>query len=217
MANSSKQSMWSPSEWQTASDFYGKMISPSAYQDLWNAQSKNINTQWSNQAKQLAEGYTRGGVGSSALGRNIAQVGSQMYDSMYPQFLSQMLNNQMNAASGLTNVGSLSAELPLQVSSAMGNIGSQQTNQQVNPYLSMLSSLLGSSTTPTMYQPSTMTNILGSLSSVPWSSIFGGSSGTSANAQATALANALATTPSYNWSGMGSTTPTNAYSSSKWG
>lgn len=205
MANTS--SMWSPSEWSQASDYYTnslkgtsgalgtatnqatKMAGSDYYNNLWKSQQKNLMDTWSSKAKQLAEGYTSGGVGSSALGRNIAQTGSELYNSLYPQFLSQMLSGQQNAvsqlgnlanigqgaASGLTNVGTLGAELPLQVSSAMGNIGQQQTAQQINPYMSMLASLLGSGTTQTTYDPSTLSNILGSLSNVPWGSVFGGS------------------------------------------
>jgi len=210
MANSS---IWSPTEWKTASDYYSNMLGGTSgalqtatnqatkmagsdyYNNLWKSQSKNLMDTWSKKSKELAEGYAPGGVGSSALGRNIAQTGSDLYNSLYPSFLSSMLGGQQNAisqlsnianigqgaASGLTNVGSLTAELPMQVASAMGNIGQSQTSQSVSPYLSMLSSLLGSGTTQTQYQPSTLTNILGSLGGVDWGSLFGGGGSSSSS------------------------------------
>jgi hypothetical protein len=195
-------SMWSPEQWDTASAYYKNimsgaqpsswltaekgstsMLDPSYYDKLWDSQSKMVEDQWSNQAKGLSEKAGVGGTRySSSLNRNIAQVGSQLYNSAYSNYLSQMLGAQqsalanlynlgagqsnlgMGAASGLTGIGSLQAQLPLSVAAAMGQAGQNQYNTSVNPYLSMLWGGLGNQgNTPTTYQQGWGSQLMGTL------------------------------------------------------
>ena len=213
MASSTSQTMWQPSEWTQAAQYYSSMLnpaqnsawntaqtaatnmaSPDYYNKLWNAQSSNLMNQWSDQTKQLAEQAGVGGTRySSSLGRNIGQVCANLYSSMYPQFLQQRLGGQQNAisslynigsgqvgagstgASGLAGVGSLEAQLPLSVASAMGQASQYQNQSQVSPYMSMLSQLLqNSGTTPTTYQQSGLGGALQSLMYAPWGSLGNG-------------------------------------------
>jgi hypothetical protein len=213
-----------PSQWQSASDYLTGMLNanytvPSAwttgqglaeqmaktgnaadYSQWWTANQPVMNTQWSDYAKQLAEQMGVGGRYSTALQRNIADIGGRLYNQAFSNYmgmalpgiqsakqagisqlynygggeaglLENALNRGMSAAGGLGTLGGQYAQLPLSVAGYMGQLGQGMTNQQVSPYLSLIASMLGN------MGVSSYPNLIQSLGSIlgnaDWSSILG--------------------------------------------
>jgi hypothetical protein len=176
--------------------------------------------QYSNAVKQMAEqagmGGTRYGSGlQNAIGNYGGQLQNQytkdLWDRMYGaheagqnraagagSLLSQLgLGARESGAQGLMSLGNYRSQLPLQVAGAMGGLGQQQTNQQVDPWTQMMMSFIGGTgqAYPQTYTPSGFQRFLqgilpglgsalgglgggggaggGSLSTIPGASIWG--------------------------------------------
>jgi hypothetical protein len=144
---------------------------------------------YSNMVKQMAEQAGVGGVRyGSGLQNSIANYGGQLknqytkdlWDRMFGAYeagqtraagagslLSQLgLEARRAGGEGLLSLGREKSQLPLSVASMISGIGQGQTAQQVDPWTQMMMSLLGPTgqATPQTYTPSTLQNLLMSLS-----------------------------------------------------
>lgn len=136
--------------------------------DLWSRLLENAGLDMANQQIQANEAATN----------RMYQLPSQAYNFGAGQagLQSDAYNRQLAAAGGLSGLGSQYAQLPLSVASSMSGLGQSLTNQQINPWIQMMAGMIGNPyMTNQTYQPSTMTNILGVLGSMPWGDIFSSS------------------------------------------
>ena len=135
--------------------------------DLWSRLLENAGLGMADRQIQANEAATnrRYGLPSQAYQFGAGQAGLQ----------SDAYNRQLAAAGGLSGLGSQYAQLPLSVAGAMSGLGQSLTNQQINPWIQMMAGMVGNPyMTNQTYQPSTITNMLGVLGSMPWGDIFGG-------------------------------------------
>ncbi len=143
--------------------------------------SRNIADMAQRMQMGLAQGqFNAWNTAQENAANRMLQGQNQMYGLGAGQL--QGLQNQqqlgMGAAGGLTGIGSNYANLPLQVQAAMSGLAGQSQGMEIDPWTQMMAGLLGTQNAyPTTYQPSTLTQMLGSLGAIPasaWSNLFGG-------------------------------------------
>lgn len=165
------------------------------------AQKTKLMSDYSNAVKEMAEQAGVGGVRyGSGLQNSISNYGSQLMANYGADLAEKWLSSQESAASralsgagtlgslglsgattgaqGLSDLGSLYANLPLSVSSMLGNLGSSLSSQELNSYTSLLASLLGNTgATAQTYTPSAYQSLFSSLALILPSIINSSSSG----------------------------------------
>jgi hypothetical protein len=157
--------------------------------------------EYSNMAKQMAEQAGVGGTRyGSGLQNSIGNYGGQLMNQFNKEYMSNWLGTQENAKNRQMQAGSMfptyanlglnttttGTEGLLGLGNAQGNYfnnamsnllgGGQYSNSMsIDPWTQMMASLVGNSSYGQQtYNPSTFTNVLGVLGSMPWGSIFGG-------------------------------------------
>ena len=180
-----------PQEWQTAGDMYSQMIQQkgmpidvSGYgEKLWGG----IQTQAQDLTKQLAEqaGMGVGSRYSSPFFRNVADVGARAGERFGLEMAGRELGAQeagmgrmFGAGAPLAGIGSMRAQLPLQVSQTMMGLGGQQqqmqqqemdrmrqefmrTQPEYNPLMGQFGQGAQLPLGPEMYSPSLMDQMMG--------------------------------------------------------
>lgn len=126
-----------PSQWEQASQLYsnlGNLMGP-----MWQSMKEKAGYDITDAVNQAVEQAGVSGLRrSTPLGQQAARIGAQGMASIMPEYWQQGLGAQQAAAGGLSNLGSLYSQLPMNVAQTMmGMAGQQQGMNQAafQPYL----------------------------------------------------------------------------------
>ena len=165
-----------PSQWEQASQLYsnlGNLMGP-----MWQSMKSKAQYDISDAVKQAVEQAGVGGLRySTPLGQQVAEIGAKGMAGIMPAYWQAGLGAQQAAAGGLSNLGSLYSQLPMNVAQTMMGMAGQQQGMNraaFQPYLQQFewgrpetylpyALQMGQQQTyqqPQMYQPNWLTNML---------------------------------------------------------